>query len=119
MVPELFPSSSVTRFRPAIVRMRAPTGGLPVNEILAGRGSVTSASPVVGPSPNTRLNTSSGRPAAASTSPSFMAVSGVSSAGFSTTVFPAASAGPTLCATRFSGKLKGVMAETTPSGVRR
>ena len=47
-----------------------------------------------------------------------MAVSGVVEAGFSTTVFPTASAGPTLCATRFRGKLNGVMAETTPRGQR-
>ena len=32
---------------------RAPTGGLPVNETLAGTGCRTSASPVVGPSPCT------------------------------------------------------------------
>jgi hypothetical protein len=64
------------------------------------------------------LKTPSGSPAAFNTWPSSAAVSGVSSAGFSTIVLPAASAGPTLCATRFSGKLNGVIAATTPSGVR-
>jgi hypothetical protein len=38
--------------------------------------------------------------------------------GFSTTALPAASAGATLCATVFSGALKGVIAHTTPSGTR-
>ena len=48
-----------------------------------------------------------------------IAVGGVGDAGLRTTAQPAASAGPTLWATRFNGKLKGVMAETTPTGQRR
>ena len=47
-----------------------------------------------------------------------IADSGVSDAGLITTAFPAASAGPTLCATRFSGKLNGLIATTTPTGTR-
>ncbi len=44
------------------------------------------------------------------------AESGVCGAGFSTMEQPAAMAGATLCATRFSGKLKGVMPATGPEG---
>ena len=62
MVPELFPSSSVTRLSPAFCRMCAPTGGLPVKETFAGTGCLTSASPVTGPSPWTSSSTPSGRP---------------------------------------------------------
>ena len=40
------------------------------------------------------------------------------SAGFNTTVFPAPIAGPTLCATKFNGKLNGVIAPITPIGFR-
>ena len=97
--------------RPATFRMCAPTGGLPVKETLAGPGCRTSASPVTSPGPCTSSMTPSGRPASRKHSAIRMAVSGVSSAGFSTSVFPAASAGPTLCATRFSGKLNGVIAD--------
>ena len=43
---------------------------------------------------------------------------GVWLAGFSTTGQPAAMAGATLCTTRFSGKLNGAMAPTTPMGTR-
>ncbi len=119
MVPELLPSSSVTRLRPACCRMCAPTGGLPVKETFAGTGCRTSASPVPGPSPCTSSSTPSGSPASRRQSAIRTAVSGVSSAGLSTTVLPAASAGATLCATRLSGKLNGVIADTTPSGARR
>src|SRR5690606_28304049 len=44
---------------------------------------------------------------------------GVFEAGLSTTGQPAAMAGPTLWATRLSGKLKGVIAPTTPTGTRK
>ena len=45
--------------------------------------------------------------------------SGSRSAGFTTIGAPTASAGATLCATRFSGKLNGVMPSTGPIGNRR
>ena len=44
---------------------------------------------------------------------------GVFSDGFNTNGQPAAMAGATLCATRFNGKLNGVMNDTGPSGTRR
>ncbi len=43
-----------------------------------------------------------------------IALNGVCVAGFKTTVLPTANAGPSLCATKLNGKLKGVIAETTP-----
>ena len=43
---------------------------------------------------------------------------GVSGAGLSTTVFPAASAGPSLARLRLSGKFHGVIAPTTPAASR-
>ena len=45
-------------------------------------------------------------------------MSGVSSAGFSTTVLPAASAGATFHEAIVSGKFQGVISPTTPSGSR-
>jgi hypothetical protein len=53
------------------------------------------------------------------TSASSSDVSGVCGAGFKTVVQPAAIAGATLCATKFSGKLNGVMARIGPSAKRR
>ena len=46
------------------------------------------------------------------------AVSGVSSAGLSTTVLPAASAGASFHDAIVSGKFHGVISATTPSGSR-
>ena len=46
------------------------------------------------------------------------ALSGVSSAGLCTTTLPAARAAAILVLDRISGKLKGVMAATTPTGSR-
>ena len=46
------------------------------------------------------------------------ALSGVSSAGLWTTTLPAASAAAILVLDRINGKLKGVMAPTTPTGSR-
>ena len=47
------------------------------------------------------------------------AVSGVSSAGFSTTVLPAASAGAIFHDAIVSGKFQGTIRPTTPSGSRK
>ena len=60
-----------------------------------------------------------GRPhSSRSSSARAMADSGVCDAGFSTTGHPAAIAGASLCATRLSGKLNGLIAPTTPMGTR-
>ena len=73
--------------------MRWPTAVLPVNEIALTSGAVTMASPTLGPNPWTRLNTPGGHPISAASSASIVALAGVTSEGFATTVLPAASAG--------------------------
>ena len=112
------PSSIVTFFTPAILQMCSPTSLLPVNVIFRTRLSVLIESPISFPLPVTHWIASGGRPASNSTSTSFSAESGVSVAGLISTEFPAASAGPTLCITRFSGKLNGLIAATIPQGTR-
>ena len=59
------------------------------------------------PGPATTLSTPSGSPASSAIRSSSSAVSGVSSAGFSTTVLPAASAGATFHEAITSGKFQG------------
>ena len=86
--------------------MCAPTGGLPVNETFAGTGCRTSASPVIGPSPCTSRSTPSGSPASRRQSASATAVSGVSSAGLSTTVLPAAKRRRHLVRDEIEGKVE-------------
>ena len=82
------------------------------------RSSSTRTSPISAEGPTRTLSQPGGSPASVSSSASRSAESGVWPAGFSTTAQPAASAGATLCATRLSGKLKGVMAPTIPIGTR-
>ncbi len=62
------------------------------------------------------LTTPGGSSAWRSTSQKSSAVSGVVSAGFSTTVFPAASAGAIFQASISSGKFHGMIWPQTPSG---
>ena len=64
----------------------------------------------------TTSNRPSGSPASSASSPSRIAVSGVSSAGLSTTAFPAASAGAKPHAAIVIGKFQGTMIPTTPYG---
>ena len=116
---DLPPSSSVTRLivcaAPAAIAR--PTSVEPVNATFATSGCSTSRCPAVRPGPATTLTTPSGSTSAASCSKR-SAVSGVSSAGLSTTVLPAASAGAIFQAAIVSGKFHGVMSATTPSGSR-
>ncbi len=112
------PSSSVTCLRGTRSLMPQPTGPEPVNETTGRRGSSTSAEV----SSLDRCSTDqepSGRSVSASSSPSRNATFGVAGAGFSTIGAPTASAGATLCATRFSGKLNGAMPSTGPRATRR
>ena len=94
MFAALPPSSSVSLLPvPASSRWIAlPTSVEPVNAILSTPWCLTSAAPVR-PSPVTMFTTPGGSSAWRQTSQKSSAVSGVVSAGFSTTVFPAASAG--------------------------
>ncbi len=62
------------------------------------------------------VKTPSGSPASRASSPSRIAVSGVSSAGLRTTVLPAASAGAKPQPAIGIGKFHGTMMPTTPSG---
>ena len=62
------------------------------------------------------MKTPSGMPASRASSAIRSAVSGVSSAGLSTTVFPAASAGAKPQPAIGIGKFHGTMTPTTPSG---
>ena len=57
-----------------------------------------------------------GSPASLQSSAKASAVSGVNSAGFSTTVFPAASAGAIFHASISSGKFHGMICPQTPTG---
>ncbi len=114
------PSSMVTglRFWPATLAACRPTAVEPVKAILSTPVCRSRASPATGPAPVTTLTTPSGTPARWSSPAMWRALSGVSSAGLWTTVLPAARAGASFEPARISGKLKGVIAATTPSGSR-
>ena len=96
--------------------MSSPTSVLPVNVIRLVFGLSISSPPIVLPRPDYHGKNSLGHPALEITSLSKSAVSGVSDVGLVITVFPAASAGAILCASKFSGKLNGPIATTTPIG---
>src|ERR1044072_5469961 len=98
--------------------MRAPTPSDPVKVTMSTRASVVSTSPTSGPLVTT-LTTPGGNPASATASARTSAANGVKGDGFSTTVLPMASAGPSFIRLRSNGKLNGVMAATTPTGSRR
>ena len=106
------------RFLPQRAFMPQPTAAEPVNDSLAMRPSSTSASACEEGTVTTE-NAPAGRSVSARISASRIAPSGVADAGLSTNGQPHASAGPILWATRFSGKLKGVMKPHTPTGTRR
>ena len=112
------PSSSVTRFtcsaQPAMIFL--PTAVEPVKQTLRTSGWVTKRSPTTEPLPGRTVSTCSGSPASRASSPSRIAVSGVSSAGLSTTVLPAARAGAKPQPAIGIGKFQGTMMPTTPSG---
>ena len=111
------PSSSVSALPvPAVTcRILRPTAVEPVKAILSMPECATSAAPVA-PSPVTMFSTPFGNPASRLSSANNSAVSGVYSAGFSTMVLPAASAGATFHASISSGKFHGITAPQTPSG---
>jgi len=64
------------------------------------------------------LSTPLGKPISAASSPSIVAVTGVTSDGLATTVLPAASAGAIFQVNRYSGRFHGEIVATTPSGWR-
>ena len=115
----LLPSSSPTRLRGACARIAQPTSGEPVNVSRLTSGCSTRALPTTAPDPVTTWRYPAGSPHSSKSSQArARALYGVWPAGFSTTAQPAAIAGASLCATRLSGKLNGLMAPTTPIGTR-
>ena len=103
------PSSSVSFLRePATaLAMARPTSVDPVNATLSTPACSTSARPV-SPAPVRMLTTPGGRSACWQISANASAVSGVVSAGLSTTVFPQARAGAIFHASINSGKFQGI-----------
>ncbi len=114
---DLPPSSSDSFLPlPAVAsRMMRPTSVEPVKAILSTSGWLTSAAPVR-PSPVMMLTTPGGSPTSAHSSAKASAVSGVNSAGLSTTVLPQAIAGAIFHASISSGKFHGMTWPTTPTG---
>src|SRR5512139_2088665 len=94
---DLPPSSSDTFFTvfAASSATRRPAAVEPVNETMSTSGCVTIASPTTGPEPDTKLNTPFGSEVWLTISANMKHDRGTTSDGFSTTVQPAASAGPT------------------------
>ncbi len=117
MLAALPPSSRLSRFGvPATARaISRPTSVEPVNATLSTSPCSTSACPVP-PAPVTMLTTPGGRSACWQISAKASAVSGVVSAGLSTTVLPQASAGAIFQASISSGKFHGMTWAATPSG---
>src|SRR5436190_1490952 len=117
MLAALPPSSSVSFLpEPASSRWIAlPTSVEPVKATLSTPPDLTISAPVR-PSPVTMLTTPGGSSACRSTSQNRSADSGVVSAGFRTTVFPAASAGAIFQASISSGKFHGLICPATPIG---
>src|SRR3954470_7457791 len=116
---DLPPSSTDERLSvgaPAAIT-RLPVEGSPVKQIRFTPGCEESGAPAVSPAPCTTLKTPLGRPAAASTSASSVEETGAHSAGFSTTVLPAASAGASRQVESISGAFQGMINPVTPAGL--
>ena len=117
----LFPPSSMvagTMFSDAYCRMSRPVVVSPVKDTFRIPGWLARGAPASGPYPVTTFRTPGGRTSRRSLASS-RRVRGVCSAGFITTVFPAASEGASFHAASRSGKFHGRMCPTTPSGSRR
>src|ERR1700686_2508294 len=112
------PSSSPSLFTPTeACRYRIlPTSVDPVKPTKRTAGCSHRTLPIGGAAPVMTLNTPLGTPAFSASAASASALSGVSLAGFKTTVQPAASAGDTLRVIIEFGKFHGVIAPQTPIG---
>ena len=121
MLADFPPSSCDTRLTVSAAAFATctPARVEPVKDTISISGCREIASPTVGPSPSTMLNTPLGRPASSRISAKTCALSGAVSLGFSTTVQPAASAGATLQAIWLIGQFQGVINPQTPIGSRR
>ena len=118
MTPALPPSSSTTCFLPARAFMRQPTAGEPVNESSLKRSSVDQA--VAQLAGHGQDGDGALRQAGVVDDLGDREHrERVADGGLSTIEQPAAMAGATLWAARLSGKLKGLMPATGPTGKRR
>jgi hypothetical protein len=117
---DLPPSSSVCRLSrsPQMAPIRRPAAVDPVKVTLSTPGWLTKCCPESGPAA-TILTTPGGITASWISSANRYASSGVSGAGFHTTVHPATSAGANLPDAVTCGPFHGVIAATTPTGSRR
>ena len=117
----LLPPSSIERplrNGAALPKISCPVRLSPVKLMSGTSGCFTRASPASSPSPLTRLKTPFGTPASSKMPAHREAESGVNSAGFSTTVFPVASAGPSFQDSSMNGVFQGVISPATPIGFR-
>ena len=122
MAADLPPSSRKTRVRLAAAAVMTfwPVAVEPVKDTTSTRGSDESRAPMAWSAEATTLSTPGGRSVSSvAIRPRSVAVHGVSGAGLSTTVQPAASAGATLARLICMGKFHGVTAPTTPAASRR
>src|SRR5262245_65758489 len=115
MLADFPPSSCTTRLTvvAAPLATNIPARVEPVKETMSISGWFEIASPTVGPSPLTRLNTPLGTPASCRISANRMALNGAISLGLSTAVQPAAIAGASLDVTWFNGQFQGVIRPQT------
>ena len=117
---DLPPSSSETsaKFSRELVSTARAAPGPPVKEMRATKGCEVSTRPHGSPKPETMLTTPGGKPAASISSPNSSIAAEACSDALSTTVLPAAKAGPSLTATKNSCEFHGTIAATTPKGSR-
>ena len=107
-----------TRFAAAALPIARAVSGDPVNEMRRASGFETRAAPTSSPIPWTTLKTPGGKPASAVRSARSEQESGDHSAGFRTTVHPAASAGAVFQVDSMKGAFQGVMITAGPEGIR-
>ena len=114
------PSSAVngTMLAAAACPISRPVSGEPVKLTRRTRSWLTSAAPASSPIPCTTFRTPGGKPASAVRSARIEHESGDHSAGFRTTVQPAASAGAVFQVESMNGAFHGVMTAAGPAGMR-
>ena len=98
---------------PEACTIALPTSVEPVNATFSTSGCAVMAAPAVWPYPISRLATPSGTPASLRIRSRISAVSGVSSAGFTTLLQPAASDGASLAQKLKIGPFHGKISPTT------
>jgi hypothetical protein len=95
-----------------------PTSVEPVNETTRTRPSASIAATTLPEARDgTTLTTPGGTPASSRRGINASSVNGVAEAGFTTTVHPAASAGPILRVAIAAGKFQGVTSRAIPAGL--